>query len=318
MSGSGWFAPSPPRVAVEIARRRISVVALDGRAGGHVIEAYASESLPDGAVAPALTGRNIPDHAAVADAIGRALERAGLKSTSRAALVVPDSVARVSLLPFDQVPAKAAELTELLKWQLRKATPFPLADATLSHFVANRHDGKITVAAIVARTDVLAEYEAVAARAGLNTGIVDLASLNVMNAVMAAGGGAPAGAAADWLVVHLAAEATTLAIVRGSDLMFYRHRLSVDQEPLSALVHQTAMYHEDRLGGSAFGRVWLSGAAGAAEAAKAEIVQRVGVAAEMVDVRPAASFREPVAVTGEVLDALAASVGVLLRERRAA
>jgi Tfp pilus assembly PilM family ATPase len=57
------------------------------------------------------------------------------------------------------------------------------------------------IAATVARRDVVAQYEAVATGAGLHAGIVDLASFNVMNAVIGAG----AAPAADWLLVTLAA-----------------------------------------------------------------------------------------------------------------
>jgi hypothetical protein len=118
----------------------------------------------------------------------------------------------------------------------------------------------------------------------------------------------------------MAHEGTTIAILRGAQLMFYRHRASIDEEPLSALVHQTAMYHEDRLGGSAFARVLLCGAALAgvdADRVRREISERLGAAAETVDVRPAASLRDRVSAGPEVLDALAAAVGVLLRERAA-
>ncbi|MEZ5319634.1 MAG: pilus assembly protein PilM [Vicinamibacterales bacterium] len=311
---SYWYRAAAPRVAVEIGRRRINVVAVDRTGTGTVIDAYASEPLPDGAVTPALGGTNVPDTGVVADALRRALDRAGLGSTSRAALVVPDSVARVTLLPFEQMPARAADLDQLVRWQLRKATPFPLDEAVVGHVVANRAGGQTTLAAVAARRDVMAQYEAVAAAAGLHAGIVDLASFNVMNAVIGAG----AAPAADWLLVHLAADATTLAILRGEDLMFYRHRPAVDQEPLSALVHQTAMYHEDRLGGDKFARVWLCGAASTAEHVRSEIAERLGVPAESVDVRPAAAFRQEVSVSSEILDALAPSVGVLLRERKAA
>ncbi len=91
----------------------------------------------------------------------------------------------------------------------------------------------------------------------------------------------------------LAADATTIAIMRGEQLMFYRHRTAVDEEPLSALVHQTAMYHEDRLGGTRFARVWLAGASlagGNAAQARREITDRLNVPAEAVDVRPAAGL----------------------------
>jgi hypothetical protein len=128
----------------------------------------------------------------------------------------------------------------------------------VSWFPANRTDAGITVAAVAARRDVIAEYEAVAAAAGVHAGLVDLASLNVMNAVI----GANAASASDWLLIHRAPEATALAIGRGENLMFYRHRPVVPDEPLIALVHQTVMYHEDRLGGTRFSRVWLAAAEG--------------------------------------------------------
>jgi type IV pilus assembly protein PilM len=306
----------PPNVAIEIAAGRVTVAELSGGGGGPVVSAFASESLPASAVVPALTGTNVPDPEVVADALRRALTRAGLGSPRRAALVVPDSVARVSLLNFEQLPGRASDLDQLLRWQLRKSMPFPIDDAQISHVRTSSDGQAVTLAAVVARRDVIAQYEAVTSRAGIHAGIVDLASFNVMNAVIGAGA-APAG---DWLLVCLASDATTIAIMRGENLMFYRHRTAMDEEPLSALVHQTAMYHEDRLGGTRFARVWLAGAAlagGNASQARREISDRLNVPAEAVDVRPAAGLPDQVSPLPDIMDALAAPVGVLLRERAA-
>jgi type IV pilus assembly protein PilM len=316
LRSSSWLTPPAPTVAVEIANRRVTVVELGRSGGGAVVTGFATEPIPADAVLPALTGVNIANVEVVADALRRALDRAGLRSARRAALIVPDGVARVSLLPFEQLPARQSDLDQLVRWQVRKAMPFPIEEAHVSHFVAN-NEGGTTLAAVVARREVIAQYESVTAAAGIHAGIVDLASLNVMNAVMAAG----AAAAGDWLVVCLAAEGTTLAILRGQSLMFYRHRAAVDEEPLSALVHQTAMYHEDRLGGSKFARVWLSGAGvmtAGVEDLRRDISERLGLSADTVDVRPAADVRDRAGTTVDVLDALAAPVGVLLRDRKAA
>jgi Tfp pilus assembly PilM family ATPase len=309
---ASWLAPTPPTVAIEIASRRLTVVALAPQAP--TISAYASEPLPEGAVIPAPSGINIAQADAVIATLQRALEHAGLGGTRRAALVVPDSVARVSLLHFDQAPARAQELDQLVRWQLKKGTPFPLEEALVTHAQTLPDAGGLSVAAVVARRDVVTQYEAVAAALGIHAGVVDLASLDVMNAIVAAG----ASVAGDWLLVHLAAEATTMAILRGSALLFYRHRAAVDEESLSALVHQTAMYHEDRLGGRTFERVWLCGAGRAADDARWQISSRLGVPVEAVDVRPAADLRDQAAASPDVLDALAAPVGLLIRERRAA
>jgi Tfp pilus assembly PilM family ATPase len=312
---SSWLAAAtPPTVAIEIASRRVTVVGIAFSSGRPTVAGYASEGLPDGSVQPALSGPNILDPAVVTGALRRALEQSGLGSPRRAALVIPDSMARVSLLTFEQVPSRSEELDQLVQWQVRKSTPFALEDAQVSYFPTGAHGGVTTLAAVVARRDVVAEYEAVVAAAGIHAGIVDLASFNVMNAIVGAG----AAADGDWLLVHLAAEATTIAILRGSQLMFYRHRTAVDEEPLGALVHQTAMYHEDRLGGSAFERVWLSGGGNGAEGVRTEIAARLGVAVETLDIRnaPAAGHRLDISI--ELVDALTAPVGVLIREQRVA
>ena len=60
----------------------------------------------------------------VAGAVGRLLERVG--RARRVGLVLPDPVARVSLIRFEQVPPRAHDLDQLIRWQVRKAAPFPI------------------------------------------------------------------------------------------------------------------------------------------------------------------------------------------------
>ncbi|HXT71794.1 MAG TPA: pilus assembly protein PilM [Vicinamibacterales bacterium] len=312
---SSWFAPTPPTIAVELASRRLTVVEL-GRGASSPLVGYASEPLPPGALSPAPSGPNIQNPSAVLEALKRGLDRAGVRKSARVALVIPDNAARVSLLPFEQLPSKSADVDQLIRWKLKKSTPFPIEDAQIAWFVAHKSETGPMVAATVARRDVVAQYESVATAAGLHAGIVDVASFNVMNAVIGAGG-APA---SDWLLVTLAPEATTLTIGRGSDLMFYRHRAAVEEEGLSALVHQTAMFHEDRLGGTKFSRVWLCGGGlgTGADDVRREIRDRLNVPVEVVDVRQASEMGSKINASTDVLDALAAPIGALLRDRKAA
>jgi len=311
------LTPQPPSVAFEIAAGRVTVAEISTGSDGFVVSAYASETLPDEAVTPHLSGTNVPDPAVVTAALRRACERAGIRPPKRAALVVPDSAAKVSLLTFEELPVKAADIDQLVRWQIKKSTPFPIDDAQVTSVVTHQVPGTTTLAVMAAQRDVIQQYESTVAALGTHVGLVDLASFNVLNAILA-NGNAPAG---DWLLVCLARESTSLAIVRQGSLMFYRHRLAVDDEPLGALVHQTAMYHEDRLGGAKFSRVWLCGsswAEGGGEAMRREISQRLGVQADAVDVRAAASLRDRITAGPDVLDALAAPLGVLLRERKVA
>lgn len=309
-----WLAPPQPDVAIEIAHRRLTVAQI-GRGASAAVSAYATETLPDDAVVPSLTAHNIAHPKVVSEALKRALDRAGIKPPSRVSLVVPDTVARVSLLPFEQMPKRQSELEQLIRWNVKKSVPFPVEDGVLSYVPAASETGATTLAAVVARRDVLAEYEAIAESIGAHAGIVDIASFNVINTALSAGL-APSG---DWLLVCLASDSTTIAIMRGPSLIFHRHRPLVDSEPLTALVHQTAMYHEDRLGGTRFARVLLSGGGATGhEAARGEIAQRLGVAVQTLDPRAAAAVNDRITAGPELLDALAAPVGALLRERGAA
>ena len=173
------------------------------------------------------------------------------------------------------------------------------------------------VAAVVARRDVIAEYEAIASAAGVHAGLVDLASFNVMNAVIGAG----SATSADWLLVTMAPEGSTLAIGRGADLMFYRHRAAVDEEPLSvarasdgdvsrgsARRHQVQPRLDLRRQLRQRNRTHV----------RTEIQKRLGVPVEPVDVRAAAELGGRITASTDVLEALAAPVGVLLRDRKAA
>ncbi len=309
---SSWLAPAPPTVAIEIASRRVTAVSVEHTTAGPVVAGQATEILPEGAVVPALASGNIRVSGAVIEALGRALDRAGLRSARRAALVIPDSVARVSLLTFDEVPPRPDDLDRFMRWQLKKSTPFAIEEAQVSYFPVGGSARPVMMAGVVSRRDVVAEYEAVAAAAGIHAGIVDLASFNVMNAIVGVGGEVTG----DWLLVHLAAEATTLAILRGHQLMFYRHRTAVDEESLGSLVHQTAMYHEDRLGGGGFARVWLSGGGATTDAARSEVSARLNVSVGTFDIASAAGVRDRGGPT-DLADTLAAPVGILIRERAA-
>src|SRR5690349_24301328 len=117
-------APAPP-VAVELASHRVSAAAVERRGGRAVVVAHASEPLPRGALVPSLTSANIHDPEGVAAALGRVLERLG-RNTRRVGLVLPDSMAKVSIVRFEKVPQRTQDLEQLVRWQVRKAAPFPI------------------------------------------------------------------------------------------------------------------------------------------------------------------------------------------------
>jgi len=331
---------SGPDVAVELTAHRVSAASLENRPGTPVVSAHATEPLPPGALVPSLTAPNIQNRQAVLDAVSRVLEQMG--RPRRIGLVIPDLVAKVSLVRFEKVPPRAADLDQLVRWQVRKTAPFPIEEAQVSFVPGIKitagaggtagagssvsSDGTAGQEFIVslARRAIIEDYEALCAEAGAHAGIVDLATFNVINAVLASTPAAGANTA-DWLLVNVAPDDASIAILRGPHLIFFRNRAADTEGTLADLVHQAAMYYEDRLGGGGFGRVFLTGAAGAgplhaadAEQVRRSLQERLTTPVETVDPRHTASLTDRIVAAPALLDTLTPLVGLLLRGRDAA
>jgi len=325
MSFRSLFQTPPPDVALEIDHGHVGAARLVWRDNQAVVAAHAQEALPAGAVVPALAALNIADVPLVAKAVGRVLAELGSRP-SRVALVVPDTVSKVSLLKLDKVPAKAADLQEIVRWQVRKSAPFPIEQAVLSISPGTPEaDGSCEMVVSLARTDVIQQYEQACVMAGAEAGLVDIASFSVINAILAAPNG-PTGAAppraasrGDWLLVHITGTYLTLAVMRDDSLLFFRHRGEVAEAALADLIHQTSMYYEDRLNGSGFARVLIAGGArlpGGAESVRRGLEQRLRMGVESVDPRTAAVLADRIGASPELLDVLTPLVGMLMREAR--
>lgn len=321
MSGStssigSLFASPPPPAAVEVSSARVSVVALAVEGGTRTITAHATEALPAGLVTPGMNAVNIHDQAAFTAAVTAVLDRISPRP-KRVALILPDTVVKVSMLRFDKVPAKPQELEQLVRWQMRKTVPFRIEDAQLSWIdAAELQGGGREFLVLAARRDIVESYERTCDAAGVHAGIVDVASINLVNAVLAT---VPGSSSGDWLLVCTAPESATLIVVRDGRVIFYRNRPSEGGvQDMGDLVHQTAMYYEDRLGGRAFSRVVLAGASTAGHGADhvhRQVEDRLGVRVDALDVRGGVSLRDRIAAAPELLDTIAPAVGVLLRDR---
>ena len=183
---ASWFASSPPTVGVEIGARRVTAVSLGEHGGKPMVTAHATEVLPEGLVTPSLNQPNIADRAAVGAALGRVLSQIGGRP-GRVALVVPDGAARVSLVKFDKVPAKAEDLAQLIRWQVKKSVPFPLEQSQVTWTRgATDAAGGVEFVVAIARRDIIEEYEAVCQAANAQAGLVDLATLNLINLALIA------------------------------------------------------------------------------------------------------------------------------------
>lgn len=318
----GLLTTSPPTVAVEIAPRRISAAVVAPRGGRLAVTAHAAEALPPGLIMPAVNAPNIADAGAVSSALERVFERLGARPR-RVGLAIPDSAAKVSLLRFEKVPARAEDFDQLVRWQMKKGAPFKMEEAQISCVPGVSLHGEHEFVVVAARRDIVREYESVVETAGAQPGIVDISSFNVINTVLAG----PHPPTSDWLLVHVTAEYASLAILRGQNLVFFRNRSHQAEGSLADLIHTTAMYYEDRLSGAGLARVVIAGAgllAGDradgwrnADQARRMVEERLGTHVEAIDPRGAADLVDRIVASPELLDTLAPLVGLLVRERAA-
>jgi hypothetical protein len=319
MSAFSFQDAAAPTTAVEIAAHRVSAATIASKRGRAIVTAHASETVPEGALVPSLTAANVTDRRALAGILNRVLDKVG--RPKRVGLIVPDPIAKVSLLKFQQVPSRAHDLDQLIRWQVKKAAPFAIEDAQLTYAPASMSADGQEFLVTVARRDIVAEYESLCTDAGAHPGIVDLATFNVVNAVLASS--RPAG---DWLLVNVGADWASMVILRGADPILFRSRGADAEGTLADLVHQTSMYYEDRLSGTGFQRVLLAGlTAGGRQNRDAmslplaqALEDRLGAKVDSVDARAAVTFDERLLLSPAMVDSLAPLAGFLVRDQKAA
>jgi type IV pilus assembly protein PilM len=313
---ASWLASPPLEAALEISPAAVSVAVLGGRSANPVVQGYAVEPLPAGAVTPSLTSPNIADSGAVSRALSAACQSLGLKP-KRVALVIPDVAAKVSLVRFEQVPAKRDDLNQLIRWQVKKSTPFPVDDACLAYTSGTRSAIGSEYVVVVSRRETIREYENVCEQVGIEAGLVDICTFGVINLFLSS----IQGTAGDWLVVHMRPEYTSIAILRHEDMIFFRNRAEGDAEALEDVAHQTAMYYQDRLEGRGFSRILLGGIGrlpGEVDRARRNLEARMGTVVEPIDPTRGAALTNRIEATPELMATLSPLVGMLLRTRREA
>ena len=137
----------------------------------------------------------------------------------RIGLVVPDPVAKVSLVRFEQVPARAQDLDQLMRWQVRKTAPFPIEEAQVSYVRGAARRRRPGIRRRRSRGATSSRSTRRCARRPARTPGSSISStFNVINAVL---GRIAARRRRDWLLVNVAPDYASIAILRGaaSDLL---------------------------------------------------------------------------------------------------
>src|SRR5262245_42779113 len=126
--------PRLPQVAVIVLPGRLGVVRLSSPASRKrmgnfrpAVIAYREIPLPPAAVSPSLTRANLADAAPVEQAMRAALQEVAPRE-DRVCLVLPDSMARVSILRFNRMPENRREVLDLIRFRMQKVLPFRIEE----------------------------------------------------------------------------------------------------------------------------------------------------------------------------------------------
>jgi len=282
--GTGWLSrrlrdPEAPLAAVEIRARSVGAVRMSRAGGRATLGAAAFLDLPEGVVKLSMTQPNIVDAEAFKQTLRAVLERAGILEGGRVALVLPDPVARVALVPAAEVKGNRAQIEELVRFRLRKAVPFEVREAHVASVAGGARSGDPLMVGAIYRP-VLEGYETACRALGLYPGLVELSGLALMTAAFAPR------PAADRLLVNWDEGYVSLILARGEWPILVRTLTSEavsSPEEVAREAGNTVLYYRERLGGPGLAEVLMRSAALPAAEAAAVLGNALEMVPEVVD-----------------------------------
>jgi len=163
----------------------------------------------------------------------------------RAALILPDFAARVSVLDFDAFPSSPEEQLSLIRFRLKKTLPFDIDSAAVSYFAQPAEKGApIEVVAVIVALEIIARYEALFRAMNFHAGEVTTSALAALHLC-------PPMARPDAVnvVAKLSANTLTVMVLRGETLKLFRCVAleKVTEEQSLAVLQPTFSYVEDEL-----------------------------------------------------------------------
>jgi type IV pilus assembly protein PilM len=283
-----WLRAMPhPELVVEIAPTHVAAVRWGARRGH--LDSVAVEPLPTGSVMASPVETNLTEPEAVRSALRTVFARVPARGTPLA-LLIPDPVVRVFILPFETLPRRADEAMPLLRWRLKKSVPFDMDETVVSWMRQSGREANLEVVTAVARRQIIREYEEIVESLGGNTTVVlssTLASLPLLEERGAT------------LLVRMCGRTMAAVIVHGSNLCVYRAtemlagaELLNPKAVLDEIFPALAFYQDSW--GTAVDRVRLSGFGAREEIFRAAVAKELEVdVAQMADTEQARALDLP-------------------------
>jgi Tfp pilus assembly PilM family ATPase len=297
----------PTVVAVEVRPQSLGVVRLSQAGERRSIAAAASLDLPAGILALSMTQPNILDPVGFSRTLKAVLERAGALDGGGIALVLPDPVARVALIPPAEVAARGrTDLDEMLRFRLKKVVPFDVREACVATLSPRGLSGQLVVAAIY--RPVLEGYEQAFRDLGFEPGQVEITAL-----ALAEHAAAPLG---DSVLVNWDHGYVSIVILRDAWPILVRTLVGDFTASAEAVVREAAntiLYYRERLAGTTLVSAAVRSAFLPPADAAAVLSEPLGVVPSVLDPWSGMATAD----VGPAAQALAGAAAALIRGRAA-
>lgn len=278
--------PKFPPVAVEIERGQLTLVRIrPQRRGRPQLEAFRFQSAPEPTAGTTVFKPNL---GAPEEMIKNARELFAGSGTKpgKMSLILPDNLAKVSIVTLPERPANRKQLSEMLKFKLRRSVPFKLEDAAISSWSLPSPGPEHHVLVAVMMRAVVEQYEAAFEAAGARPGLIDLCTPSLFNLARPQLAKAVAGGS-DAALLNCTRGYFTLLIVRADRVVFYRCKTYAggeDEDPTGRLavmareLSSSFSYYAEKLAGGGVGTVFVRAVSPSLDEV-VPVLERIGVSA---------------------------------------
>jgi len=175
------FHPAYPQVALEMDSREMVLVRLKRKGRGKpTLEAHEVRPMPPLREALSMFRPSLGPATEISGIIQEMFTKTGTKP-GKISLVIPDNVAKISLLSLPERPPTRKQLEEILRFKLRRSVPFRMEDAIISHQVFPAEGKAVNVLVALMHRLVVEQFESAVRAAGARPGLVDLCTPNLLN-----------------------------------------------------------------------------------------------------------------------------------------
>jgi Tfp pilus assembly PilM family ATPase len=260
-------------------------------------------AVPDGALKISMAEANIVEPQPVLETLRGVLEKAGALSGGRVGLVLPDSVARVLLVPTRELgKTKAADIDQVLRFRLKGRVPFEVRDARLTWTAADPRGETILVCMI--SQAILSGYEAVCQQAGLTPGLVELSGLALLRSVERQR------AQGDRLLINWDEGYLSLFVShKGWPVLVRTVVMDASIEDVLREVRGTLVYYKDNLSGQGLTQAIVRAGAGSLEELSQPLAEQLGFAPQGLNLVELADARQQALVLQALAGATACISG---------